>query len=73
MEIQQVDRPIEMATWDVSRAHKYGGARRSICTNLPEGPSMRANWPDSAGMRMEREIQRQSGKTRGQKCGRMVP
>ena len=29
--------PFEMATWDVSRAHFYGEARRWICTDLPEG------------------------------------
>ena len=31
------DGPIEMATWDVSRAHLYGDARRWIYTYLPEG------------------------------------
>ena len=31
------DGPFEMATWDVSRAHFYGEARRWICTYLPEG------------------------------------
>ena len=29
--------PFEMATWDVSRAHFYGEARRWIDTYLPEG------------------------------------
>ena len=29
--------PFEMATWDVSRAHFYGEARRWIYTFLPEG------------------------------------
>ena len=29
--------PFEMATWDVSRAHFYGEARRWIYTYLPEG------------------------------------
>ena len=32
-----VDGPFEMATWDVSRAHFYGEARRWIYTFLPEG------------------------------------
>ena len=32
-----VDGPFEMATWDVSRAHFYGEARRWIYTYLPEG------------------------------------
>ena len=32
-----VDDPFEMATWDVSRAHFYGEARRWIYTYLPEG------------------------------------
>ena len=32
-----VDGPFKMATWDVSRAHFYGEARRSIYTYLPEG------------------------------------
>ena len=32
-----VDGPFEMATWDVSRAHFYGEARRWIFTFLPEG------------------------------------
>ena len=32
-----VDGPFEMATWDVSRAHFYGDARRWIYTYLPEG------------------------------------
>ena len=31
-----VDGPFEMATWDVSRAHFYGEARRWIYTYLPE-------------------------------------
>ena len=31
------DGPFEMATWDVSRAHFYGEARRWIYTCLPEG------------------------------------
>ena len=31
-----VDGPFEMATWDVSRAHFYGEARRWIYTFLPE-------------------------------------
>ena len=31
------DDPLEMATWDVSRAHFYGEARRWIYTYLPEG------------------------------------
>ena len=31
------DGPFEMATWDVSRAHFYGEARRWIYTYLPEG------------------------------------
>ena len=31
------DGPFEMATWDVSRAHFYGEARRWIYTSLPEG------------------------------------
>ena len=31
------DGPIEMTTWDVSRAHFYGEARRRIYTDLPEG------------------------------------
>ena len=32
-----VDGPFEMATWDMSRAHFYGEARRWIYTFLPEG------------------------------------
>ena len=32
-----VDRPFEVATWDVSRAHFYGEARRWIYTHLLEG------------------------------------
>ena len=32
-----VDSPFEMATWDVSRAHFYGEARRWIYTYLIEG------------------------------------
>ena len=32
-----VDGPFEMATWDVSRAHFYGEARRWIYTFQPEG------------------------------------
>ena len=32
-----VDGPFEMATWDVSRAHFCGEARRWIDTFLPEG------------------------------------
>ena len=31
------DGPFDMATWDVSRAHFYGKARRWIYTYLPEG------------------------------------
>ena len=31
------DGPFEMATWDVSRAHFYGDARKWIYTHLPEG------------------------------------
>ena len=31
------DDPFEMATWDVSRAHFYGEARRWVYTYLPEG------------------------------------
>ena len=31
------DGPFEMATWDVSRAHFFGEARRWIYTYLPEG------------------------------------
>ena len=31
------DGPFEMATWDVSRAHFYGEARRWVYTYLPEG------------------------------------
>ena len=31
------DGPFEMGTWDVSRAHLYGEARRWIYTFLPEG------------------------------------
>ena len=33
---KHVDGPFEMATWDVSRAHLYGEARRWIYTFLPE-------------------------------------
>ena len=62
------DGPCEMATWDVSRAHFYGEARRWISTHLPEGMSRRRNWPDSAGACMERDTQRQFGETHGQKC-----
>ena len=62
------DGPFEMATWDVSRAHFYGEARRWIYTYLPEGGmSRRASWPDSAGACLERETQRQFGETYGQK------
>ena len=32
-----VDGPFESATWDVSRAHFYGEARRWIYTFPPEG------------------------------------
>ena len=31
------DGPFEVATWDVSRAHFYGEARRWLYTYLPEG------------------------------------
>ena len=43
------DGPFEMATWDVSRAHFYGEARRWIYTYLLKGMSRMASWPDCAG------------------------
>ena len=33
--------PFETVTWDVSRAHFYGDARRWICAYLPEGPEQK--------------------------------
>ena len=62
-----VDGPFEMATWDVSRAHFYGEARRWIYTYLPEGSKL-ASWPDFAEACTERGTQRQSGETHGQMC-----
>ena len=35
------DGPFEMATWDVSRAHFYGKARRWVYTYLPEGHELK--------------------------------
>ena len=58
----------KMATWDVSRAHFYGEARRWIYTYLPKDMIKLASWPDFAGACMERETQRQFGETHGQKC-----
>ena len=47
-------------------------ARRSLaggCTHTClKGVNRRANWPDSAGAVTEREMQRQSEETHGQKC-----
>ena len=64
-----VDGTFEMATWDVSRAHFYGEARRWIYTFLPEGHEQKlASWPDIAEACPERVMQRQSGETHGQKC-----
>ena len=65
-----VDGPFEMATWDVSRAHFYGEARRWIYTFLPEGHEQvkLASLPDFAEACTERVTQRQSGETHGQMC-----
>ena len=62
------DGPIEMSTWNVSRAPSYSEARRRIYRYLPEGTNRRANWPGSAGSCADRETQRQSGWAHGQKC-----
>ena len=48
------DGPFEMATWDVSRAHFFGGHEQT------------ASWPDSAECVGTREGQ--FGETHGQKC-----
>ena len=39
------DGPFEMATWDVSRAHFYGEARRWIYAYLAEGHEQKGNLP----------------------------
>ena len=55
------DGSIQMATWDVSRAHLYGKAFLMVT-------SRRTNRPDSAGACTERDTRRRSGETHGQKC-----
>ena len=62
------DGPFEMTTWDVSRDHFYGEARRLFALIYLKDMSKKASWPDFAGARMEREMQRQFGETLGQKC-----
>ena len=57
------DGPIARATWVVSRAHLYGDARRCLEVTSKNGKQARL-W----GACMEREMQRQSGGTRRQKC-----
>ena len=38
------DGPFGMATWEVSRAHFYGEARRWVYTCLPEGHEQKGKW-----------------------------
>ena len=59
------DGPFEMATWDVSRAHFYGEARRWVTHIFLKNMNRRARWPDSAGVCMVHEMQRQFGETHG--------
>ena len=63
------DGPFEMATWDVSRAHFYGEARRLDLHIYLEGHEQNGKFGQTlAGACMERETQRQLGETHGQKC-----
>ena len=63
-----VDGPFEMATWDVSRAHFHGEARRGFTHFYLKDTSKLASWPDFAEACTERMTQRQSGDTHGQMC-----